>query len=201
MGEERTESENMHERLTNSCRQLSSMVGELADQHGEALIQIGHQLSEIFTRGGQLILAGNGPLQAVAQQTATAFAHRLGFERPPLPAVALGGDPIFIAALLADQQPQEILAREYRIHSEREHMLVIFCSENPSPQISHLIAQIEDTRSLVLIGPAGKEVVAKEGQPPLSLNLPGESPARLIELGLVCGHLICELVEGELFGV
>lgn len=177
------------------------MVDELADKHGETLIEIGHQLAEIFTRGGQLILAGNGPLQAVAQQTATAFSHRLGFERPPLPAVALGGDPILTAALLADQRPQEILAREYRIHSEREHMLLIFGNENPSPQINQLIEQIEDTRSLVLIGPAAQEGAAKEGQPALSLKLPGESPARLTELGLLCGHLICELVEGELFGV
>ncbi len=191
----------MQERLSNSCRQLSTMVDKLAVEHGETLIRVGRQLAEIFTRGGQLILAGNGPLQAVAQQTATAFSHRLGFERPPLPAVALGGDPIFTAALLADQQPQEILAREYRMHSEREHMLLIFGNENPSLQISHLIEQIEDTRSLVLIGPVDKDGPTQAGQAALSLKLPGESPARLAELGLVCGHLICELVEGELFGV
>jgi D-sedoheptulose 7-phosphate isomerase len=190
----------MQERLSNSCRQISSLVDELADKHGDTLIQIGHQLAEIFTRGGQLILAGNGPLQAVAQQMATAFSHRLGFERPPLPAIALGGDSILTAALLADQQPREILAREYRIHSEREHMLLIFCNGTPSPQIGHLIEQIEDGRSLVLIGPADKEGFAKELRA-LSLELPGESPARLAELGQICGHLICELVEGELFGV
>jgi len=191
----------MQERLSNSCRQISSMVEELADKHGETLIQIGRQLTEVFTRGGQLVLAGNGPLLAVAQQTATAFSNRLSFERPPLPAVALGGDPILTAALLADQQPQEILSREYRIHSEREHMLIIFCSENPSPQISHLIEQIESSRTLVLIGPGENEDVAKRGQATLSLKLAGESPARIAELGLICGHLICELVEGELFGV
>lgn len=191
----------MQERLSNSCQQISTLIDALADKQGETLIQIGHQLCGIFTRGGQLVLAGDGPLQAIAQQTATAFSHRLGFERPPLPAVALGGDPIFTAALLADQKPQEILAREYRVHSEREHMLLIFCSEKPSTQITHLIEQIEDTRSLVLIGPTFGEGATKRGLPALRLKLPGESPARLAELGLVCGHLICELVEGELFGV
>lgn len=191
----------MQERLSNSCHQINSMVAELAATQGETLMDISHQMAEIFARGGQLILAGNGPLQAVAQQTATAFSHRLGFERPPLPAVSLGTDPVFTAALLADQQPQEILTREYRIHSEREHMLLIFCSENPSPQISHLIDQIEGSRSLVLIGPPDKTGVRKERYSTLSLKLQGDSPARLAELGLICGHLICELVEGELFGV
>ena len=190
----------MQDRLSNSCRQLSSMVDQLTDTHGETLIQIGHQLVEIFTRGGQLVLVGNGPLQAIAQQIATAFSHRLGFERPPLPAVALGSNPIFSSALLADHRQQEILTREYRIYSEREHMLLIFCGENPSPQISHLLEQIEDTRALVLIGPADKDR-EKKAQPALRLKLSGESPARLAELGLICGHLICELVEGELFGV
>ncbi len=191
----------MRERLSNSCQQINALVADLAEAQGEALIGIGHELAEIFTRGGQLILAGNGPLLAVAQQTATAFSHRLSFERPPLPALALGIDPIFSAALLADQQPQEILAREYRIHSEREHMLLIFCAQTPSPQISHLLEQIEDTRSLVMVGPACTEQMSQDRQPKLSLVLPGDSPARLAELCLICGHLLCELVEGELFGV
>ncbi len=191
----------MQERLTRSCQRISSLVAELADKQGESLIRIGHDLADIFTRGGQLILAGNGPLQAVAQQTATAFSHHLGFERPPLPAISLGCDPIFTAALLADRQPHEILAREYRLHNEREHMLLIFCTQQPSPQISHLLEQIEDSRCLVIIGPENSPAINRDRQPELGLRLPGDSPARLAELGLICGHLLCELVEGELFGV
>lgn len=191
----------MQDRLFNSCQQISKMTSELAEKQGDTLINIGHELAEIFTRGGQLILAGSGPLQAVAQQTAAAFSHRLGFERPPLPAVPLGCDPVFTAALLADQQQQEILAREYRSHCERDHMLLLFCTRKPSAQISQLIEQIEDTRSLVIIGPEQSDVLTGERKPALSINLPVESQARLAELCLICGHLLCELVEGELFGV
>jgi len=191
----------MHERLDNSCRQLTGAVDELVSTQGDTLIRIGHQLAEIFARGGQLILAGNGPLLAIAQQTAAAFAHRLSFERPPLPATALGCDPVFTAALLADQQPEEILAREYRSHSDREHMLLLFCNRQPSPQLSQLISQIEDSRVLVLIGPENTALLPEGRTPALSLQLDGESPARLAELCLICGHLLCELVEGELFGV
>jgi len=191
----------MQDRLFNSCRKLKSQIDELADNQGETLVQISHQLTEIFTRGGQLILAGNGSLQAVAQQLAIAFSHRLSFERPALPAFALGVNPTFTAALLADRQPHEILGREYRSHSSNEHMLLIFCSESPSPQINYLVQQIEEHRALVLIGPQHKEDLVKNHQPASTLTLPAESPARLAELALICGHLICELVEGELFGV
>jgi D-sedoheptulose 7-phosphate isomerase len=191
----------MQDRLLNSCRKISSDISELADTQSELLIHISHELTEIFTRGGQLILAGDGPLQAVAQQIATAFAHRLGFERPPLPALALGINALFIAALLADQQSHEILGREYRSHSEHEHMLLIFTGQKPSAQINYLIEQMEDSRALVLIGPEPKEGQPKHPQSALTLNLPAESPARLAEICLICGHLICELVEGELFGV
>ncbi len=191
----------MQERLTRSCHLISSLVDELASKQGDTLIRIGHELAEIFTRGGQLILAGNGSLQAVAQQTASAFSHRLGFERPPLPAVALGGNSTFTAALLADHQPHEILAREYRTHNEREHMLLVFSAHQDSPQISHLLEQIEDSRSLVMIGPEKTSDKTNERQHELNIKLPGDSPARLAELSLICGHLLCELVEGELFGV
>jgi len=191
----------MQDRLSNSCQQISSRVNDLVVNQGQTLLKIGHELTEIFTRGGQLILAGNGALMAVAQQTAVAFSHRLSFERPPLPAIALGSNPFFTAALLADQQAQEILSREYRSYSDQEHMLLIFCDQQPSPQIDHLIDQIEDTRLLVIIGPAPEGGWPDAHKPGLSLNLNGDSPARLTELGIICGHLICELVEGELFGV
>lgn len=191
----------MRDRLSSNGQQLCTMVKDLTDQQGDVLSDIGRELAGIFTRGGQLIIAGNGPLQAVAQQIATAFSHRLGFDRPPLPAVSLGCDPVFTAALLADQQPQEILAREYRSLCERDHMLLLFCTKQPSSQIRQLIEQIEDSRSLVIIGPEKNEDISNERRPSLRLNLPGDSPARLAELCLISGHLLCELVESELFGV
>jgi hypothetical protein len=80
-------------------------------------------------------------------------------------------------------------------------MLLIFNSELPSPQINYLVEQIEEHRALVMIGPQHNEDLAKPHQPALTLTLSAESPARLAELSLICGHLICELVEGELFGV
>jgi D-sedoheptulose 7-phosphate isomerase len=191
----------MQERLINNCRRISTQVEFLAKTQDETLIAIARELTEIFTRGGQLILAGQGPLQAVAQQLATAFSHRLGFERPPLPAVALGGDPVFTAALLADQQEQDLLAREYRSYAERDHMLLLFCTGQPSAQVRQLISQFEEGRALALIGPEKNEAATSEHKSALNLRLPEDSSSRLAELCLICGHLLCELVEGELFGV
>lgn len=190
----------MQERLAHSCHQLSTLVAELAKTQGETLIRAGHKLAEIFTRGGQLILAGDGPLQTAVQSTAVAFSHRLGFERPPLPAIALGGDPILTAALLADQQPHEILAREYRTYNEREHMLLLFCTATPSVQIRHLIEQLDETRTLVMAVPENSPLDLGQ-QPALKLSLPECPPARYLEITQFCGHLLCELVESELFGV
>lgn len=191
----------MQERLTKSCQLISAQTALLAESQGTTLISIARELAEIFTRGGQLILAGQGPLQAVAQQLATAFSHQLGFERPPLPAIVLGTDPVFTAALIAVQQEQDLLAREYRCYSESDHMLLIFSASQASAQIRQLISHFEEGRSLVVIGADKSEAMSAERRPSHNLVLPADSPARLAELGLICGHLLCELVEGELFGV
>jgi len=191
----------MQDRLSTNCQKICNQVNQLAATQGETLLMIAQQLSEVFANGGLLILAGSGPLQAVAQQTALAFSHRLGFERPPLPAIALGNNPLFTTALLAEEKAQEALSREYRSFCEQEHMLLIFSSQQPSPQIADLLSQIEDQRTLVNIGPNTKNGWLKDQQPSLNITLDQASPARLSELGLICGHLICELVEGELFGV
>lgn len=191
----------MQERLSKSCQHISTQVALLAQTQGDALTGIARELTEIFTRGGQLILAGQGSLHAVAQQLATAFSHRLGFERPPLPAIALGNNPAFAAALLADAQEQDLLAREYRSYAERDHMLLLFCSGQPSPQVRQLVTQFEEGRTLAVIGPEKNDALAAVRKPTLNLALAENAPARLAELSLICGHLLCELVEGELFGV
>lgn len=191
----------MKNRLRSTCQQITDLVSELTTLQDENLVRAGHELAEIFNRGGQLILAGQGPLQAVAQQTAVAFSHRLGFQRPPLPAIALGADPVYNAMLLADHQPYEALSREYRAQAERDHMLLLFCTDPSADQIQKLIAQIDENRTLVMVSPNGRKDENSQRRPNLTIELPADDDARLTELGLICGHLLCELVEGDLFGV
>lgn len=190
----------MLDSLETRCHQLSLLVAEFQEKQQDGLIRLGHRMTENFTRGGRLICAGQGLFQTVAQHMATCFVHQLDFERPLLPAVALG-NPLMISALLASGQTHECLAREYRLYRGEDHLLVIFCTAQPSAEIKQLAEQVEDRQNLVIIGPEGANKFLSNVAGVQQVLLPGDSFAPLIELALLTTHLLCELVEGELFGV
>lgn len=190
----------MLDSLATRCHQFSSLVVDFQEKQQDGLIRLGHRMTENFTRGGRLICAGQGLFQTVAQHMATCFAHQLAFERPLLPAVALG-NPLMISALLASSQPHECLAREYRLYRGDDHLLVIFCTAQPSVEIRQLAEQIEECQNLVIIGPEGAGKLLLNAAGVQQILLPGDSFAPLVELALLSTHLLCELVEGELFGV
>lgn len=190
----------MLDSLATRCHQRSLLVAEFQEKQQDALIRLGQRMTENFTQGGRLICAGQGLFQTVAHHMATCFIHQLDFERPLLPAVALG-HPLMMSALLASGQAHECLAREYRLYRGEDHLLVIFCTAQPSAEIKRLAEQIEDRQNLVIIGPEGANKLLSNAAGLQQVLLPGDSFAPLIELALLSSHLLCELVEGELFGV
>jgi len=190
----------MSDRLATRCYQRSSLVAEFHEKQQDVLMRVGRRMTDNFTQGGRLICAGQGLFQTVAQHMATCFAYQLDFERPLLPAIALG-NPLMVSALLAARQTHECLAREYRLYRGEDHLLVIFCTAQPSAEIKQLAEQIEDRENLVIIGPEGANKLLSNTAGIQQILVPGDSFAALIELSMLATHLLCELVEGELFGV
>lgn len=190
----------MSEPFEARCQQRSLLLAEFQDKRQDVLIRLGHRITANFTQGGRLLCAGQGLFHTVAQHMATCFAHQLDFERPLLPAVALG-NPSMISALLASRQPHECLAREYRLYRGEAHLLIIFCTAQPSAEVKQLAEQIEDRQNLIIIGPEGANKFLSNTASVQQVLLPGGSLASLLELALLSAHLLCELVEGELFGV
>lgn len=192
----------MEHKISASCKQLQEIVGEFCQQQEEGLTRLAAQVSALFASGGQLVLAGSAAFQPIVQLLAGHFTYRLGFDRPVLPAVALGSDGMLMSLMGNNRQYDQHLVRHYRsLNSENQLLLLLNDGTAAAPLRALRDELLENELPVAMISVAGSDdPLCRDGVDPC-ISLSTDSPARQLELALFAGQLLCELVEAELFGV
>jgi len=192
----------MNQRIAAASSQTVQLVEQFSRQQGEELALLAKQVAAIFAGGGQLLIAAPGAMQPLAQLLASHFTYRLGFERPVLPAVALGSDPVLSAAMSGSAQHNQLLVRHYRALSDRQQLLLLLNDGNDNQALRILCEEVlEKGQVLAMLTPDRQtDPLCSDGMGSC-LSLGTSSLPRLLELTLFAVDLLCELVEAELFSI
>ncbi len=190
----------MNQRVAAASSQAVELLQQFSQQ-GDELSRIARRLGGIFAAGGQLLVVGSGHTQPLAQLLACQFTFRLGFERPALPALALGSDPV-LAAVMQAEAAKQLPVRHYRALNSSQQLLLVLAIGQTDAGLRQLIDEVvEAGQPIVLIAPEGKADPLYRDGLEACLKLGSQQTARILELTMFAGHLLCELVEAELFGV
>lgn len=156
-------------------------------------------LAESFAAGQRLLIVASGSLAGVASTLANAFLYRLEVERPCLPVVALNHCDGLALLLSAHDEGEQIFSCQLQARAnEADHVLILASSACAALLNAHKTAiDIGCTTAVMCIG---AESSWKKENPDLLIPLMAPSSARGIEAALFFGHMLCELVEVELFG-
>jgi len=192
----------MNQRITAASSQAAQLIDQFSRRQGDELVQLAKQVGEVFAAGGQLLLAGQGALQPLAQLLASHFIYRLSFDRPVLPAIALGSDPVLAAAMSGSAQHDQLLVRHYRALSGRQQLLLLLNDGANHPALRLLRDEaLEKGQPVVLLTPDRQKDPLCSERVTNCLSLGTSNSARLLELSLFAVDLLCELVEAELFSI
>ena len=147
--------------------------------------------------GGKIIFCGNGGSFADAQHLSAEFTSRFLFDRAPLASVVLGANSSAMSAIGNDYGYDQVFAREViAIGQAQDVMIAISTSGNSSNIISAVQAALKiGMKTVVLTGQSGgklQELVS-------CLNVPSDDTARIQECHILIGHMICGIVEAEMF--
>jgi D-sedoheptulose 7-phosphate isomerase len=154
---------------------------------------------------GKLITCGNGGSAADAQHIAAELLIRFrsGNERAPLPAISVSSDPCVLTAAGNDYGANHIFSRSIRgLATERDILLAITTSGN-SPNIieAFLAAQEKGAKVILLTGRTGGEIVRRFGEKLNAvIRIPADETAHIQEAHIMIGHILCAIIEKELFG-
>ncbi|MBI2532547.1 MAG: D-sedoheptulose 7-phosphate isomerase [Deltaproteobacteria bacterium] len=165
----------------------------------EALTKAIDAIVAAFKSGNKLLLFGNGGSAADAQHIAAEFVNRFRIERPPLPAIALTTDSSALTSIANDYDYSQVFAKQVTaLGKAGDVALAISTSGNAA----NVLAAIQACKELKIttIGLTGGNGGKMAGQVDHCLCVAeGRNAARIQETHILIGHVICELVDAQLF--
>ncbi len=155
-------------------------------------------ISQAFERGNKLFLFGNGGSAADAQHIAAEFVNRYIIDRPPLPAIALTTDTSILTSISNDSAFQEIFAKQVKaLGKEGDVAIGLSTSGNSSNVIKAFeVARELGIKTVALAGNDGG-MLAKIAD--IAMIVPSSSTPRIQETHILVAHILCEMVEHQLF--
>lgn len=160
------------------------------------------QLADIMVkslrRGGTIFFCGNGGSAADAQHLAAELSGRFYFDRAPLPAEALHCNTSYLTAIANDYGFEHVYERLIRGNGKKGDVLVGLSTSGNSLNITKAFetAKNLDITTIAFTGENGgklKEVAD------YILQIPSTDTPRIQEAHILIGHIICELIETEMF--
>ena len=167
----------------------------------EAIITATEILSSAFSKKNKLLLCGNGGSAADCQHIAAEFVIRLShdIERPALPAIALTTDTSNLTAGGNDIGFENVFARNVEgLGKEGDVLIAISTSGNSK----NVVKAVEKAKSIGMktIGFLGGTGGSLLNIVDLPIVIPSDNVQRIQEGHITAAHIICELVEQELYG-
>ena len=146
----------------------------------------------------KLLIAGNGGSAGDAQHIAGEFLSRLFFDRSPLPAVALTTDSSVLTAIGNDYGYEKVFERQVLGLGRPGDVLLGISTSGKS---SNVLRALEAARSkeLVTLGLTGASAGPMAPLCDHVFCAPSSKTSVIQQIHIVAAHLICGLVEQNIF--
>ncbi len=154
---------------------------------------------QCLRQNGKILLAGNGGSAAQAQHIAGELVGRFAFDRPGLAAVALTADTVILTATGNDYGYEKLFSRQVQALGQRGDVLIAYSTSGKSPNILAALRQAREL-GLICVGLTGKRESPMRELCHFSLEVPSEDTPRIQEGHALLGHILCGLIENELYG-
>ncbi|HQF41820.1 MAG TPA: D-sedoheptulose 7-phosphate isomerase [Ignavibacteriaceae bacterium] len=187
--------------IIDSLNESSETKLKIKDQLVDEILKAVDILVSSYKDGNKLLLCGNGGSAADCQHIATEFMIRLShtIKRPALPAIALTTDSSNLTAGGNDIGFENVFARNVEGLGALGDVLLAISTSGNSKNIIKAVetAHSKGMKVIGFLGGSGGELKALVDLP---IVIPSSNVQRIQEGHITVAHIICELVEGKLYG-
>lgn len=157
------------------------------------------EITAAFQRGNKVLFCGNGGSAADAQHLAAELSGRFYVDRRPLFAEALHTNTSYLTAVANDYSYDEIFSRLVSSHGSEGDILVAISTSGNSRNVVKAV-QTANEKKLITVGMTGSQGGQMKALCRYLLAMPSDDTPRIQESHILIGHIVCELVEKNLFG-
>lgn len=155
-------------------------------------------ITNAFRNGNKVLFCGNGGSAADAQHLAAEFSGRFYSDRDPLPSEALHCNTSFLTAVANDYGYEVVYSRMLKGIGKSGDVIVGLSTSGNSKNIIAAFEQAKEMQ-ITTIGFTGEAGGKMKDLADFLINVPSNDTPRIQESHITVGHIICQLVEENLF--
>jgi D-sedoheptulose 7-phosphate isomerase len=151
-----------------------------------------------FRNGNKVLFCGNGGSAADAQHLSAEFSGRFYTDRNPLPSEALHCNTSYLTAVANDYGYDFVYSRMVKGIGKKGDVLIALSTSGNSVNITNALQAASEIGMITVgfTGEAGGKMVPMCNY---LVNIPSNDTPRIQESHITIGHIICQLVEEQLF--
>ena len=153
---------------------------------------------EAYQNSKKTLIAGNGGSAADAQHIAAEFVSRFYYDRPGLPSLALTTDTSILTAIGNDYGYNRLFARQIEAHGNEGDIFIGISTSGNSPNVLEALKTCHK-KGVFTIGLTSSKPNKMRDLCDICIQVPSEETPRIQECHILIGHIICGIVESEIF--
>ena len=165
----------------------------------ELIKKVAIEVTNAYKNGFKTMLAGNGGSAADAQHIAGEFVSRFYFDRPGIPSIALTTDTSILTAIGNDYGYDRLFARQVQAQGVKGDIFIGISTSGNSANIIEALKVCKE-KEIISIGLTGQSGGKMADLCDYCIKVPSNCTPRIQESHIVIGHIICAIVEEEIFG-
>jgi D-sedoheptulose 7-phosphate isomerase len=186
----------IQDQLNESAETKTKMFGACA---GDILHAV-DAVIKAYNNKKKLLFCGNGGSAADCQHIATELVVRMNKpNRPPLAAIALTTDSSNLTASANDIGFENVFSRQVEALGNAGDVLVAITTSGKSENVNRAITQAKK-QGMAVIGFLGKDGGKAKELVDIAIIVPSNDTQRIQEGHITIGHIICGIIENEMFG-
>ncbi|MFA6806656.1 MAG: D-sedoheptulose 7-phosphate isomerase [Bacteroidales bacterium] len=146
----------------------------------------------------KILWCGNGGSAADSQHLAAEFSGRFYYDRPPLRSEALHCNTSYLTAVANDYSYDVIYSRMIEAMGDKGDVIVGISTSGNSKNIILAFEKAKE-KGMTRISFTGNGGGKMKAESDYILDIPSSDTPRVQECHIMIGHILCELVEAEMF--
>lgn len=191
----------MKDKIRGQIEEHRKIIDELLSnkQISDVVEKISKEIVACYKNNGKVLIFGNGGSASDAQHIAGELVGRFKIDRPMLPCIALNVNTSVMTAIANDFSYDKVFARQLENLVKPGDIVIGLSTSGNSPNVVEGL-KLAKEKNATTIAFGGKNRGKMEKYADIFLSIPSTNTPRIQEAHITLGHIICELVEEELYG-
>ena len=189
-----------HKSISEIILESAALKQKIAGDAGltKLIESIAGLMTDAFKADKKVLFCGNGGSAADAQHLAAELSGRFYTDREPLYSEALHVNTSYLTAVANDYSYDEVYSRLVKAKGRKGDILIAISTSGNSGNIIRAI-ETAKLQGMITIGMTGETGGKMNALCDHMIRVPSKDTPRIQECHILIGHILCELVERNLF--